>query len=169
MNQEFRYCPHCGTQNLKEAKECIKCGLIFSKFKPLEITIEKGKKSSSSFLIFLFGFILISFVFYMVLVILLEKKYVGGITSSDQILILVLKLEKIYNHIPANSLEQKEKFLKEIEMMEKILVTFPVSEDIEKINNFEENLKDIKKLLLEDRAPDAEIQRKIESRFNKLK
>lgn len=169
MRQLFRYCPNCGTQNLKEAKECVKCGLIFSKFKPLEISIEKGQKRKSYFLIFLLGFVLTLFLFYMALVIWLEKKYVRGIAGSDQILGLALKLERIYNHIPANSLEQKEKFLEEIEVMEKILATFPVSEDMEKINNFEENLKDIKKLLLEDRVPDTEIQRKIESRFNKLK
>lgn len=169
MSQAFRYCPHCGTQNPKEAEECIKCGLVFSKFKPLEISIEQKKRDKSYFLVFLFSFVLISFLSYMLLVIWLEKKYIKEEAGKDQILTLTLKLEKIYQDLPARSLEQKKKFLKEIEGMEKIVSTFPISEDIEKINLFEENLKEIKDILLEEKTLDLKAKNIIEERFKKLK
>ncbi|MEJ5166159.1 MAG: zinc ribbon domain-containing protein [Thermoanaerobaculia bacterium] len=169
MNQAFRYCPHCGTQNQKEAEECIKCGLVFSKFKPLEIPIDKKKKEKSYFLLFLFSFILFSFISYMAVVIWLEKKYIKEEIRVDKILELTLRLERIYMGLPAESLKQKERFLKEIEGMERIISTFPVSEDMEKINLFEENLKDIKDILLEDKTPDLKVKNRIEERFKKIK
>lgn len=105
----------------------------------------------------------------MLLVIWLEKKYIKEEIGTDQILELTLQLERIYHGLPAKSLEQREKFLKEIEGMERIISTFPVSEDMEKINLFEENLKEIKDILLKDKIPDLEVKNKIKERFKKLK
>lgn len=169
MSQSFRYCPHCGTQNPREAEECIKCGLVFSKFKPLSISVEKQKKSKFNFLIIVFSFVFIFFISYMLLVVWIEKKYLKIEEKSEGIYKLSLKLEEIYKNLPPKSSEEKEKHLREIEHMEKLISTFPVSEDMEKINLFEENLRDIKEIILKDQNLDFNIQRKIEGRFNKLK
>jgi len=169
MSQSFRYCPNCGTQNQKEAKECIRCGLVFEKFKPFEITIQKEKEKKSYFLFILIGIIGFAFLSYMFLVINIEKKYLNTSEKKSGIYSMTLRLEFIYKRIPVENPQQKNKYLKEIDSMEKLVSGFPVSEDVEKLNLFEENLRDVKNILLKNEEADLDLKKKIEERFGKLK
>lgn len=169
MNESFRYCPNCGTQNPKEADECLKCGLVFSKFKPLSITFEKGKREKPYFLILILAIIFISFLSYIIVVLLIERDFLKGNEVKPGIYNLTMDLEMIYKKLPVKDIEQRQKYLKEIHTIEKIISIFPISEDIEKINIFEQNLKDIKEILLEKQEVDDGLKLKIEERFKKLK
>ncbi len=169
MSQSFRYCPNCGTQNPKEAEECIKCGLVFSKFKPFSITVEKVEEKKSNFLYYLIFFVGFLFLSYMITIVIIEKKFLNVEEKKGGIYNLTIKLENIYKKLPIENIEQKEKYKKEIELMEKLISNFPVSEDIEKINLFAENLKDIKVILEENKELDLNTQKRIEEKFAKLK
>lgn len=169
MNQFYRYCPNCGTQNSKEAEQCLKCGLVFSKYKPLSITVEKEKVKKSYFLITILTIVLISFLSYIFIIVLIERKFLKENEQKLGISNLVIDLEIIYKKLPVIDFKQKEKYLKEINSIEKILSTFPVSEDMEKIDIFSQNLKDIKEILLKNKEIDDGLKLKIEERFKKLK
>lgn len=166
---QFRYCPNCGTQNPKDAQECEKCGLIFSKFKPLTLTIENKKQKRSYFLFLLLIIVLFSFLSYITVIVLLEKEFLKSEKRKSETYNLVIRLENIYKKTPVKDKEKKEKYLKEIHSMEKLLSTFPVSEDIEKLNFLEENIRDIKKILINEKEIDDNLKNKIEERFKKLK
>lgn len=165
---EFRYCPSCGSQNPKDAEECIKCGVIFSKFKPLKISIEKEKRKGSFSYTFIFSAILFIFILYISSMIYIQKKFLYFEDQKDSIFSLSLRLESIYKKIPNMNALQKEKFIKEIEFMEKLVSTFPAFEDAEKLNIFEENLKEIKDVLIYPEKLNSKKE-KIEKRFKMLK
>lgn len=169
MDQSYRYCPKCGTQNPKEADECLRCGLVFSKYKPLSITIEKEKIKKSYFLVSILTIVLISFLSYIIVIVLIEKKFFKEKEQKLGIYNLVIDLEIIYKKLPIIDFKQKEKYLKEINTIEKILSTFPVSEDMEKIDIFLQNLNDIKEILLGNKEINDGLKLKIEERFKKLK
>lgn len=168
MSQSFRYCPNCGTQNPKEAEECIKCGLVFSKFKPFSITVEKVEQKKSNFFYYLIFFVGLLFLSYMITIVIIEKKFLNVEEKKGGIYNLTMKLENIYKKLPIENIEQKTKCLKEIELMEKMISTIPVSEDIEKLNIFSENLKDIKNILLKNKELDLNTQKKLKKNLLNL-
>ncbi len=169
MEKNFKYCPSCGTQNLKENQECVKCGLVFEKFKKRPILIEKRREKkplAPIFFLFLVLFLLIS---YMAITIILEKEFAKGGESKSNISNLILRIEFIYKKIPKMDLEERKKYIKEIDSITKAVSLIPVSEDAEKVNLLEENLKDIKKILENNNSKEEKINKTIEKRFIRLK
>ncbi len=169
MESNFKYCPSCGTQNLRESQECVRCGLVFEKFKKTPIVIEEKKEKKSPipfFILFLVLFLLTS---YMGITIILEKEFAKGSESNSNIFNLILRIEMIYKRIPKMDLEEKKKYIKEIDSIIKAISLIPVSEDAEKVNLLEENLKDIKRILENNNPQEEKINEIIEKRFNKLK
>jgi len=167
METDFRYCPSCGTRNIKTDASCVRCGLVFSRFKPAPVLAQAGKEERSHMSALLLAIVAILFVSFTSYILWIQKSLVPNKnTTEGSIQLLTVRAETLFQRLLHESTEKELNLIHtEIQGLLTFINVVPESQDVEANLMLQKILIDMERGSHFPLVLDAKMQSSIQERF----
>ena len=167
MQADFRYCPSCGTRNAATDASCVKCGVVFSKFRRMDVVLQSGREKGIDTRALVIGFGVVLALLFAAYVVLVQRFMPKGPGKDPGGLPLVsARAEALFTRmLQAKTEGEFEKINAEIKGLQSYLNLIPEGQDMEANLILQRNLSDMERLSHFPRVVGAVAMGDIRNRF----
>lgn len=167
MTVDFRYCPSCGARNAASEEGCVKCGVVFSQFKRMDVVIQAGAEKGINTQSLVIGMGVVLCLLFGAYVLYVQKFMPKGPGKDPGGLPLVsARAEVLYKRLlQARTEGEVEKINVEIKGLQNYLNLIPEEQDMEANLILQKNLAEIEHLSHFPSVVNATTREEIQNRF----
>jgi hypothetical protein len=167
MTADFRYCPSCGTRNAATEEGCVKCGVVFSQFRRMDVVIQAGSEKGINTRTLVIGMGVVLGLLFGAYVMYVQKFMPKGPGKDPGGLPLVsARAEVLYKGLlQAGTEEEIEKINAEIKGLQSYLNLIPEGQDMEANLILQKNLAEMERLSHFPSVVNAATMEDIRKRF----
>ena len=171
MPVDFRYCPSCGTRNAAKEEECVKCGVVFSHFKRMDVVIQAGSEKGINTRSLVIGMAAVLGLLFAVYVIYVQKFMpTGRAKDPGGLALMSARAEILFKHLlEARTEGEIEEINVEIKALQASLSLIPEGRDMEANLILQKNLADMERLSHFPTVVNAAAIESIRERFEMIR